>query len=275
MIGILLQIDRWFQCRLWIHSFFHLSMDDAKLMFDTFGFSEQNSWVNWSVWFREQEHHVTFSIFIFFSLAGSLLKKDNLDLNIRLGLSVLVFLSFSIIFAFCELGAQLTNQFNALDETLCQIKWYLLPVDVQRMILICMLDAQHEMFLRGYANIVCTRDAFKNVRDFSWHNNKISEIKFIFNLMLFFIFLPIRRSTVDFLISCYFVKLTGEWFLLQNRAIHPLMFDKSLQIFGGRGGEAEENVESLPREHFSSFTGTISPLIVIQFAMMLYMKIIT
>lgn len=123
-------------------------------------------------------------IFIIISLTFTLLKKDNLDLNIQLALSVLVFLSFSIIFAFCELGSQVTNQFNALDEKLCQSIWYLLPIEVQRMILIFMLDAQHAMFLRGYGNIECTRNAFKNVR-ISMQIQKVWNLTHFPSLMLF------------------------------------------------------------------------------------------
>lgn len=76
----------------------------------------------------------------------------------------MVAISFGVVFAFCELGSQVTNQFNALDEKLCQSKWYLLPIGVQRMMLIFMLTSQQAVFLRRYGNIECTRDAFKNVR---------------------------------------------------------------------------------------------------------------
>lgn len=93
-----------------------------------------------------------------------LLKQDDLDVPGQLAVSVLVFWAFAIIFAFCEMGAQATHQFHALNEELCQVKWYLLPIEVQRMMLIFMSDAQQPMFLRGYGNILCTRDAFKNVR---------------------------------------------------------------------------------------------------------------
>ena len=89
--------------------------------------------------------------------------KDNLDLPAQLNLSILVFWSFAIIFALCELGAQVTKQFNTLNEELGQSKWYMLTIEVQKMILIFMSDAEQPVFLQGYGNIECTRDAFKNV----------------------------------------------------------------------------------------------------------------
>lgn len=71
--------------------------------------------------------------------------------------------AFTLIFAYCELGKMVTNQFNTINEELYRCKWYLLSLEMQRMLLIFMSDTQQPMFLRGYANIVCTRDSFKNV----------------------------------------------------------------------------------------------------------------
>lgn len=76
---------------------------------------------------------------------------------------IIVFWAFILIFSYCELGKKVTNAFNDFNEQLCQAKWYLLSVDIQRMLLIFMSDAQQPVLLRGFGNIVCTRDSFKNV----------------------------------------------------------------------------------------------------------------
>ena len=75
----------------------------------------------------------------------------------------LIFWAFTLIFFYCELGKMVTNEFNLFNEELCQCKWYLFSLDMQRMMLIFMSDAQQPMLLRGYGNIECTRDSFKNV----------------------------------------------------------------------------------------------------------------
>lgn len=68
-----------------------------------------------------------------------------------------------MIFFYCEFGAMVTNQFKIFNERLCQCNWYFFPIDVQRIFLIYMLDAQDPIFISGYGNILCTRDSFKNV----------------------------------------------------------------------------------------------------------------
>lgn len=88
-------------------------------------------------------------------------------------LYTLIFNPFLISFLYCELGEMIKNEFNIFNEELCQCKWYLFSIDVQRMILIFMSDAQQPMLLRGYGNIVCTRNSFKNVIFFRIQNFSI------------------------------------------------------------------------------------------------------
>lgn len=75
----------------------------------------------------------------------------------------LVFWAFTFIFFYCELGKAVTDEFDNIDEDLCQYKWYLLSVDTQRMMIIFMNDTQQPALLRGFGNVTCTRDSFKNV----------------------------------------------------------------------------------------------------------------
>ena len=71
-----------------------------------------------------------------------------------------VFLS---IFFYCELGQTMADQFSCFDDELYQCDWYLFPIEVQQMLVILMSGTQMPMTVKGYANIVCTRESFKNV----------------------------------------------------------------------------------------------------------------
>lgn len=83
--------------------------------------------------------------------------------------------SFAIIACICECGERVAEQFFDFNDKLNQCKWYSFPLDVQRILLIFMGDAQQPTFIRGYANILCTRNSFKEVRtlvmDFSIKNH--------------------------------------------------------------------------------------------------------
>ena len=83
---------------------------------------------------------------------------------------VVVSWAFVMIYLYCEFGEMVTLQFNTFHELLCQCEWYRFPIDVQRMLVIFMLDTQQPASIRGYGNIECTRDAFKNV---SFFGNKL------------------------------------------------------------------------------------------------------
>ena len=122
----------------------------------------------------KKSNFFNWNIFIF---SFMILKKEHMDLAIQIAMIFLVFWSFAIIFAFCELGAQVTKQFNSFNEELCQCKWYLQTIEIQKMLLIFMSDAQEPVFLRGYGNILCTRDAFKDVRFSRTKNEKQIQIQ--------------------------------------------------------------------------------------------------
>lgn len=69
-----------------------------------------------------------------------------------------------LLFACCELGEILTHQFNMFDNELCRCNWYLLSIEMQRNFVIVMANSQNLRIIRGYGGIVCTRNAFKQVK---------------------------------------------------------------------------------------------------------------
>lgn len=75
----------------------------------------------------------------------------------------MVFWTFALIFFFCELGEMVTNQFNQFSDVLGQSSWYLFPIELQRMLVTAIVNAQEPVIIRGFGNTMCTRDAFKLV----------------------------------------------------------------------------------------------------------------
>lgn len=67
-------------------------------------------------------------------------------------------------FCYCELGERVSQQFNIFDDELRRCRWYLYPLEMQKMLLIILSSTQQPPAIQGYANTVCTRDAFKRVR---------------------------------------------------------------------------------------------------------------
>lgn len=74
----------------------------------------------------------------------------------------LVFTFASIAF-FCEFGERVTDQFDLFNAKLCHCDWYLFPIEMQRIYFFVLLGIQHPIVVRGFANTLCTRTAFKNV----------------------------------------------------------------------------------------------------------------
>lgn len=126
-------------------------------------------------------------------------------------------MSFAIIFAFCELGAQVTNQFNTLHEELYQSEWYSLPIEMQRMMVIFMFDAQLSVLLRGYGNISCTRNSFKNVHGFQWELASEFSSWFYQKNYTFFNSLQIDHSYRIFL----FYDASANWWINEHADCRP------------------------------------------------------
>ena len=61
------------------------------------------------------------------------------------------------------MGQNVSNQFNKLGDEIYKCDWYLFPHKLQRMLVIIMINAQEPVSIRGFGNVVCTRDSFKQV----------------------------------------------------------------------------------------------------------------
>lgn len=74
-----------------------------------------------------------------------------------------MFWAFFQMFVFCDLGEKLTKRFTEIDSAIYYCEWYTFPVDIQRLLPITMMAAQDAVLITGFANLSCTRQAFKKV----------------------------------------------------------------------------------------------------------------
>lgn len=82
--------------------------------------------------------------------------------------TIFTFSAFAPIFLFCELGDRITNETNEAYNEILRCEWYLAPIKVQKILPITLIGTQKPIYLSGFGNIVCTREAFKNVRNFTF-----------------------------------------------------------------------------------------------------------
>lgn len=75
----------------------------------------------------------------------------------------MVFWSFVQIFVFCNLGESVSALFSQIDNLFYCCDWYTFPTDIQRILPTVMMAAQQPVDIQGFANLKCTRDAFKRV----------------------------------------------------------------------------------------------------------------
>lgn len=74
-----------------------------------------------------------------------------------------MFWTFAFVLIFCELGEMVSSEFDAFNGSVEQCKWYSFPIEMQRMVVIFMANAQQPSYIRAFGNISCTRETFKKV----------------------------------------------------------------------------------------------------------------
>lgn len=120
-------------------------------------------------------------LFLILFLFSSLQKSDNVLDTIELTMAlILQFWSLLMIFFFCILGEMVTNQFEMFNDELNQCNWYVLPLELQKIMIIVMVNAQRETVIRGFGNILCTRQTFKKVERFFLSTKSILFVTFIY-----------------------------------------------------------------------------------------------
>lgn len=98
-----------------------------------------------------------------FCVASKRKSDDHSNVTVMILPLVSIFWSFALIFTYCELSQMITTEFDMFNVELCEYKWYLCSIDMQRMLLIFMSNTQQPIALEGFGNIVCSRNSFINV----------------------------------------------------------------------------------------------------------------
>lgn len=80
-------------------------------------------------------------------------------------LCMTIFWAFAFIFFVCEFGEMCRNEFDMFNDAIGYCKWYSLPMEIQRMIVILMANSQRSTTIHGCGNISCTRIACKKVNN--------------------------------------------------------------------------------------------------------------
>lgn len=75
-----------------------------------------------------------------------------------------------------EFGEMMGEQFNLLDDALCECDWYAFPLKMQQMFITLVTSTQQPTIVRGFGNVLCNRETFSKVRDCEF---KLKSVNFV------------------------------------------------------------------------------------------------
>lgn len=122
--------------------------------FDNF---QEHTWK--TNYFNEKNQIINAQNFSFLPL------KWNDDPNVIEIISIALAGLYTFVFnsVVCELGQWMTNQYEVFEDELTTCDWYALPIEMQQLYLIFLLDAQQPIHIQCYGGIACSRETFKVV----------------------------------------------------------------------------------------------------------------
>lgn len=99
------------------------------------------------------------------SFSVALFKQTQADSNAieLLFQSFLMVWSFVFVSLFCELGEMISEEYEEIDQRLFECNWHKFPIEMQRMFVIATVNFQQPVYIRGYGDILCTRETLKKV----------------------------------------------------------------------------------------------------------------
>ncbi|XP_031636515.1 odorant receptor coreceptor-like [Contarinia nasturtii] len=77
--------------------------------------------------------------------------------------STMIFWAFIQMFYICDLGENVTTYFSQIEDKIYSCDWYLFPMKIQKLLPIVLMSGEKPVIIQGFANLKCTRDAFKKV----------------------------------------------------------------------------------------------------------------
>lgn len=72
--------------------------------------------------------------------------------------------SYAMILVLCEFGERVRTVFDEIGIVIDEIKWYLFPVNTQKMLPTVLVVAQEPVELNIFGSIECNRRTFKEVK---------------------------------------------------------------------------------------------------------------
>lgn len=64
-----------------------------------------------------------------------------------------------------ELGERISKAFSEVFDEIDRLDWYKLPIELQKILPIILLDAQQLVVLECFGSISCSREVFKKVSE--------------------------------------------------------------------------------------------------------------
>lgn len=75
-----------------------------------------------------------------------------------------LFWAFTLVLLSCELGSRISNEFEEINERIDQLKWYLFPLEMRRLMMMIEMNSQEWVGFACFGSIPCDRETFKKVR---------------------------------------------------------------------------------------------------------------
>lgn len=69
----------------------------------------------------------------------------------------------SSLYAFCDFGDRITQEFKKIEIEFYQLPWYLLPMDMQKKLPLMIAITQKEVVIKGFGSTSCNRESFTQV----------------------------------------------------------------------------------------------------------------
>lgn len=73
------------------------------------------------------------------------------------------FWAVCMVFFSCEIGQRFSNAYEDVNDVIGCMNWNYLPLEIQRMLLIIMLDTQQPFEVNCFGSTACNRETFKKV----------------------------------------------------------------------------------------------------------------
>lgn len=108
--------------------------------------------------FSNAEHFGCFLLFF-----CDFLQWDDVSKLFIMIISMIVLWIFGLNLLICEIGERVTAQFEQFGMEFARCDWSKLPLGMQRMYLIFLLNTQQRNHIQSYGNIMYTRETFKQV----------------------------------------------------------------------------------------------------------------